>query len=178
MIYFIDLDGVVVNIMQNWLDQYNRDWEDDLTTERITAWETHSFAKGGTRIYDYMWREGFFGEAPPYPGAIEAIQCLWNLNHTIYFASTPIPSAFCPKEKYDWVEHYLPEIGRENVILGWNKGLLRGDALVDDKPENLLKFKGMKVLMDRPWNRDCAQEDNARGIFRAMSWDDVVYFLR
>lgn len=174
MVILFDMDGVVVNIMENWLQEYNSETGDDLTVDRITAWETHTFAKEGTRIYDHMWREGFFNDAPPYPGALSGVKKIWDYGHEVYFASTPVASLWCAREKWNWVERTFPEIGRRNVILTWNKGMLRGDILVDDKPENLYEFMGTRFLMDRPWNRYHLPKDDSCGLIRCYGWGDVV----
>lgn len=76
--------------------------------------------------------EKFFCELEPIEGAIESVKALKKY-YEVYFLSTPQWSnPFCWMEKRLWVEQHFGESMFKRLILSHNKGLLKGDYLVDD----------------------------------------------
>lgn len=80
-----------------------------------------------------MTQKGFYRNLPVMPGAREAISALLKSEKIdIYIASKPTTrNPHCASEKYAWIEEHFPELTRK-VFLTCNKGLLRGDYLIDD----------------------------------------------
>jgi 5'(3')-deoxyribonucleotidase len=132
MIIWLDMDGVLVDLMTPWLAKYNYLWADNLRERDIKAWNIREFVKPdcGDEIH-HMLGGDIFLNAEPYPGAIEFVRQLAD-THTVRFAS-----------------------------MAWDKGVgathykcsLRGDIMVDDNPAFLEGFMGDKVLFTRPWNK-------------------------
>lgn len=78
----------------------------------------------------------FWRTMPPMSGGIEAMKAMVTGGLNVFIVSTPDPqhTARCAKEKFDWVEHYLGQSWKNKVILTADKTLIRGDVLIDDKP--------------------------------------------
>lgn len=168
----VDLDGTIADIITHWLQKYNEDYDDNLQEEDIKDYGTHNFTKFecGTKIYDYIGKEGFFLNARPELDGCELINKLHDKGHLIYFATkTPLNSKTGHWEKCQWVDLHLPRIGKERVISIRNKGLLAGDVLIEDYYKNFEGFPGLRILIDRPWNRHI---DN-NGFVRCKTWKDV-----
>lgn len=70
---------------------------------------------------------------------------------------------------------YYPEIPQDHIVITRKKELVKGDVLIDDNPDNLLKWGGPGVLIDKPWNRDFDCE--VFGISRAKTWGDVYTYI-
>jgi 5'(3')-deoxyribonucleotidase len=152
MIVYVDMDGVIVDLLTPWLAQYNEDFRDSVKPEDIKEWDTSKFVKCGKLIFNYLDHEGIWFNAPPYPGAIEMLKKWHDQGHELYLATTPWHSKYCLIEKVLWVNKHLPFLGCERLIFTHNKGLLRGDILIDDKPENLTGFRGARVLHEKSWS--------------------------
>ena len=172
MIIYVDLDGTIVDIIQNWLSDYNFDYDDNLTEEDIIEYGLDPFVKEecGMKIYDYLANEGFFTKAKPELDAIELIGKLNERGHDIFFATkTPLNSRTAFYEKCQWVDLHVPIIGKEKVISIRQKGLLKGDCLIEDYEENLRIFEGLRILIDRPWNRHVKGD----WFVRCKTWKEV-----
>jgi len=146
-----DVDGVVADLNKEWLRQYNRDWNDNLRNEDVTAWDLHKFAKPecGVKIYSYIRTPLIYDKVKPYPGALAFINKLKE-SHKVFFVT-----AFVPEQKgikYEWLlEHKFIE-HLDEYVEARNKSLIRADWLIDDYYGNTKNFVGKTVLFARPWN--------------------------
>lgn len=178
MIVYVDMDGVVADIIPYWLYRYNTDFLDDLSYEDIRCWNLETLVKPlcGEHIRDYLDEQGFFAKARVIAGAIDALREI-SFSHKVYFAThSPETSRTAYYEKCTWVDRYFPFIGGDRVISVKDKGLLLGDVLIDDKPENLIMFQGRRVLYDQPWNRSFLEGVSwfeAYEIKRGKDWLEV-----
>jgi len=86
---------------------------------------------------------GIFGLMKPIPGAIEAYKQL-SLKFDTYILSTaPWENPLAWNDKLIWVKKNLGDISNKRLILSHHKNLLRGDFLVDDRPNNgAAEFEG------------------------------------
>ena len=86
---------------------------------------------------------GIFGLMKPIPGAIEAYKQL-SLKFDTYILSTaPWENPLAWNDKLIWVKKNLGDIAYKRLILSHHKNLLRGDFLVDDRPNNgAAEFEG------------------------------------
>lgn len=79
----------------------------------------------------------------PYPDAIWAWNILQEKFDTYILSTAPwsVPNSFT--EKRLWVEKYLGDSSYKKLILSPNKGLLKGEYLIDDRKANgVLDFEG------------------------------------
>ena len=58
----IDMDSVICDLMTDWHNQYNKDYCDSLSVEKLKCWESEKYVKPecGTKIYDYLDQPGLF----------------------------------------------------------------------------------------------------------------------
>lgn len=162
-VLLFDLDGVCANLAAKWLAVYNREWGDDLTLGEIVEWEWHRFVRPecGKRIYHYLNRPGFFADLEPIPGAVSALERLKDRAELVVLTASPREAM---ADKVNWIRRHLPFIPKENVIITYRKDLVWGDVLFDDAPRNLRHFRGFRVLMDYPYNR------NFHDTYRVRNW--------
>lgn len=79
---------------------------------------------------------GFFENMAPIDGAVNAF-CKLCHEYDVYILSTaPWSNLHAPSEKRKWVETHLGDFAFKRLILSHNKGLLRGDYLIDDRIAN------------------------------------------
>ena len=124
-IIYIDLDGVIVDI-----EKYiNRTFSKDYISEH-----------GIGNIVD-MHPKVFY-DSEPIEGAIKSFHEL-SKKYEVYILSTAPwnnPEAWTAKRI--WVEKHLGEVAYKRLILTHNKGLLRGDYLIDDRIKYIGQFEG------------------------------------
>ena len=115
---FIDLDGVVADF--------------------VSAMNTHP--KKEISPYDEHpdTIPHIFRDLKPIKGAIKAVNMLLDAtNYNVYFLSTAPwdnPSAWADKRL--WIEEQFGEKINRKLILTHRKDLVKGDILIDDRPNN------------------------------------------
>jgi 5'-nucleotidase len=81
---------------------------------------------------------------------------------------------YCVVEKYEWIDHHFGSEFVDRIILTRDKTLIRGDLLIDDKPEvfGLMEPTWEHIVYDRPHNRRITDK---RRITWTDNWQDVVF---
>lgn len=173
------MDGVVANTHAAWLDLYNADYDDDLDYSEITDWDMAKFVKPecGRKIYEYLTRPDFYELVVPMDYSLLSMDMLREMGHRIIFVS----AGFFPA-KVEWLHNYgfLKEYpyndGRwqtaADIIIAYDKNLINGDILIDDRTDNVLAFDGQSILFNQPWNLK-----DKFGI-RVDGWMEIVDILR
>lgn len=177
---YFDLDGVLVDLMAGWLPYLNEITGKDLTAKDVNMWGLENvYGIPFSKIRKPLHRPGFWENLPPYPGGVATVKVLHRLGYEVYIATAPFPSENCMWEKRLWVEKHLPFLDPANIIIIPKKHLLDGDnaALVDDKPENLSKFGGLKILWDQPWNKELPEGHLEWWYKRIESWDRLLELI-
>ena len=112
---------------------------------------------------------GFVRNLPPIKEGIEAVKEMLSMRIEVRICTAPLKNyKNCVLEKYQWIEHYLGREFVERVILTRDKTLVRGDFLIDDKPD----IKGVaqptweQIIFDQPWNQ------RSKVAKRMFSWND------
>ena len=156
----VDLDGIVVDLLDNWLRLYNEEWNDSLTHSDITDWYLHKSVVPacGADVYKYLDLPGTFLHSKPIPGAIESLGRLKELGHDITIVSSPATASHTYSQKIEWCTKHLPFLKSADVILAKKKHLIYGDLLIDDFAENLTAYKkswpnGMTATIAYPYNK-------------------------
>jgi len=99
---------------------------------------------------------GFFESLPPVSGAVEAAHALLAAGHDMRICTAPVNQyRYCAGEKIAWVEQHLGTEWTRRVIIAKDKTWVRGDILIDDKPniEGTLPPLWQHRLYDAPHNR-------------------------
>lgn len=127
----VDMDGILADLLERWLQVYNDDHGDTVTKDDITTWSVHDHVKIGHRVYDYLKLPRFFAELNPLPGAVVGFRQMQALGHEVLVctASGGGTSASC---KQDWCARHLG-INRRDVIVTHHKTIIEADVLIDDK---------------------------------------------
>lgn len=183
-ILLIDMDSVMADLCTDWFHLYNKDYNDNLTNDKITTNHVHTHVKQecGKRIYDYLQTPGIFRNLKPIDHSQEVLERL-HRNYEIFIVSNPPvghshdeflkdpgktanPSA----DKKAWLREHFPFLDPQNVIFTSEKYMVTGSLLLDDSPWNVRLFQQLgrvSVVMDQPYNRNLDFEAP-----RACGWLD------
>lgn len=87
-------------------------------------------------IKSVMVEEGFYSQLRPIPGAKAALKAMLKAGHDVRIVTSPwVSNPTCASDKLNWiVKHYGSHWG-PRVIITSDKTIVRGDYLIDDKPE-------------------------------------------
>ena len=165
----IDLDDTINNLVDVWLEEYNRDYNDTLKIEDITFWDFAKYVKCENKIYDYLNNGKLFKKVSIKNGVYDSLLKLSKDNELfIVTANFNYGKETCD-DKVNFVRKYLPFINVNNIIFISHKYLLNLDLLIDDGIHNLENFKGIKVLFERPWNTSWNSYN-----YKINKWDDNI----
>lgn len=151
------MDDVLAETLPAICDAYNKIYKTSITQEDIDNWKFykslgHDDAEGQKIINEIFSIENFWLNIEPKHDAFHIMADL-NKTYELYVASAPFPTKKCIPDKITWMKKHFPFLSYHQIIFIYNKGLLRGDIMIDDKPDNLIVFHGLKVLYRTPVNR-------------------------
>lgn len=79
---------------------------------------------------------GFFAELEPVVGAIEAIRDMQGMGMDVALCTSPwLSNPTCASDKFRWVQRHLGSEMAEATVVTRDKTRVRGDVLIDDKPD-------------------------------------------
>lgn len=162
----VDVDDVILDMVPSWLKKYNLECDDDLNLDDIWNWNIRDFIKPEhvARFFDYLDDPELYAHMPPIPGAMTAIEIL-KQKYIVIFATANSN----PGQKYRLYE--LEFLDGAMHVVAEHKQYLRGDVIIDDKPETIKNFPGFAIVFDRPWNRDFDWP------FRAHNWGEALNMI-
>jgi 5'-nucleotidase len=156
----VDMDGV----MCKWQEMY-----DDLLRkhyphipifpfEKVTRFKTQSFYADEHReeIAEMMNMPGFYRDLEPMEGSVEALKAMKAAGINVFLCTAPyVTNKTCASEKMDWVERHLGSDWLNKTIITSDKTLVRGDVLIDDKPniKGAMTPSWTHIVFDAPYNR-------------------------
>lgn len=171
----IDMDGVVADFNQGWVDRYNRDFDASVSVDDVVEWNA---PVGLTHFRDmeefWEWArncgEGrsIFRPLLPYPGAVETMLELDRAGHEIVILTTK--PRFAIDDTYEWLaEHQVPAA---EVHILEDKTTVECDLYVDDADHNLESLLAARpdaivCRYVRPWNR------HHTGVIDVENWTEI-----
>ncbi len=171
----VDLDDVLNNQNEVWVDTLNRRYGRDVAFEDVTEWDMRLAFPGlrDNELYD----PAHSGELVPYmiapEDAVKYTEMWHKRGHKLrVVTSTSTKNA---EAKVLWLCEHYAWFNRDKFIMCHNKNLIFGDILIDDALHNLkdMKWAGANpncicVCRDKPWNRGSENE-----FIRAKSFEDI-----
>lgn len=193
-ILLLDMDACIANLEGPWLDAYNRDYNDNLTPDKITDWEIQDFVKPecGAKIFDYLSVPGFYESLPVIPGSQDAVAYIDRLTdraghqaYEIFVVTSGTNHPCIPSQKVTWMAKHFPWIDAKHIITCYHKELVKGDVLIDDSPKNAKKYRrawpDAKILsIAYPYNEkakkyyDLLAESYCN---KQMAWVEIAQYL-
>jgi len=172
----LDIDEVINDLKEIWIDLYNKKYNDNLNYMNITEWEVDKFVKPEAKedIYELLKTPGLFSKmlTPP-EDSIKVTELLVQ-----YYEIYPLSYCAYPQniyEKIEYLEKYFPHIDIRNFISCKNKSLIKGDYMIDDYVENLRYFDGQRILFNREHNLFVNNLPDR--IYRVNNWEDILMYF-
>lgn len=160
-----DVDGILAALLPEWIRRYNRDYQDNLTLDRITGWDVHRFVKPecGMAVYGYLQAPDLYDGVAPVEDAAWGVQRLRELGHQLIFATSC--SFGMTDQKAHWMIRWgfcqpnkVPDMLPEDFAPISQKHLLKADLLIEDAGHTVRKWvmevRRRAILLEYPHNRD------------------------
>lgn len=131
----VDVDGVLCDIESALIEHVRREYP-QAERKFPGQWLVEQQFPDVPAEYIGSWfdRAGTFRSLAPLPGAKRGVAMLREAGHDVWLCSTPVANEYCASEKQQWVNEHYPLL-RKRLILTSDKTLVRGNVLIDDKPE-------------------------------------------
>ena len=156
----VDMDDVLAGFDERFLELWREQHPDEPYVpleERTKFYVADEYSKDLKPLIEAVYHApGFCLSLPPIPGGKEALEEMKSLGHEVFICTAPLSHyENCVLEKYLWTERHLGRPWTKKIILTKDKTLIRGDILIDDKPD----ITGVDtptwehILYDKPYNR-------------------------
>ena len=181
-IFYIDMDNTTNDFTSHYINYYNMIYKQDIFLKREDLIRYHLASlfpnlteEEALHVRDYIFDlPEFWQTLPVLPHSQTVLKWLHGLGHKILFVSAPWPNYLdCGKDKLVWVKEHFPFIEMKDVIFTHHKHLLDKEGIMfDDSPSYLEDYKGHKVAMDYPFNRDIKVDG------RVKDWYEFEKYLQ
>lgn len=185
------MDGVIAALHAEWYRRYNRDWNDNLTLDRVQGWEVDQYVKPecGKQIFKYLRDPDLYEGVPVIEDSVWGVNRLRELGHRIIFASSCYYGMVDQKGR--WLERHgftLPPSGRrleepdllpEDYVPITPKLDIDADMLIDDSAGTIKKWVEQKrrraILVEYPHNAGMDLHSMHWQLCkRARTWQQIV----
>lgn len=192
----LDCDGVLSDFTSGFLKVANKIAETNYTHKDVKTWDLTALP-GLKEAAKKVWKEvgapGFAQTLDVYPGAIEGYKKLCELGD-VYIVTSPLfmhkddpdrhpnhGATFC-FDRAVWLETHFG-VDPKKILFAYNKHIVEGDVLIDDKIENIrdwMEMHGSKrgtraVLWAQLYNVD--GDGNHPKVLRTDSWSEAAKFI-
>lgn len=157
----LDCDGVVADFVGHFLDTVRDLFGRHHAPETVMEWDIAAAIgldeRERARAYGEVLRDGWCSRIRPYPAAVDAVRALREAGVDVHVVTSPWPGhRTWHGEREEWLRHHFG-LGPRDVTHTHRKAVVRGDALLDDKPEHVAAWGaahpgGLALLWDQPYN--------------------------
>lgn len=169
----IDIDDTISNFGEVLLKYLNQQYDTDYKKDDIINWKwfRNNFQNPWQPTeYFFFWDEVIIDK--------DAINCIENLakkGHEVYLVTASFPNDTLGYKIRKVLENFNKNlINQSNIIICYNKGMIKGNIRIDDGIHNLYN-DSINILFDQPWNQ------NIKGIIpsfeRKKSWKEIEIYL-
>ena len=144
---FIDMDDVIADTIERFLEWYDRDFGKLYTREELSGTKLYNIVPelNRQRVRQYPFHQDFFKDLPVMENSVEVIKEL-NERFEVYIASAAMEFPYSLDQKNVWLDKHFPFIPWKRRIFCGDKSVLRGDVLIDDHEFNLSVFQGRPIM--------------------------------
>jgi 5'-nucleotidase len=164
----IDMDEVIADAIERFLEWYERDFGVRYTKADLHGTKLHLLVPEEHRriIKQYPHQKGFFKDLPLIEYSREVIEELHN-RFEVYVASAAMEFPYSLQDKNEWLDQHFPFIHWKRRIFCGDKSVLKGDILIDDHDFNLSVFDGRAIIFTASHNVNETKYE------RLNSWRDA-----
>ena len=171
MIIAIDIDDVICNLVEQWVKEYNFDFQDNLTLDKITEWDISKFVKKecGKKIFRYIEDPTIYERVTIKKNTISAINKIKNnFDRVIFITASTVGAA---GRKFSLLKEYNLIDDKKDYFECHDKSLINYSLLIDDRYDNVINNRENNILFNAPWN---LKYDFKR---RANDWSEILEML-
>lgn len=179
-VILIDCDDVLADFINAFFAEANKITGKNYHKNDLNEWDILSVIKEEEikkELFNLILKKDFCLNIPTIHGAQEAIKELKKIGDVVVVTAPPSISHWV-HERTQWLESHF-DIPHNKIIHTTCKEYVSGDYFIDDKYENLIKWKknnpnGKAILWDAPYNKkiDCEL------VTKLYSWEELINFIK
>lgn len=172
----VDLDDVMNDLLDTWIMFLNSMYQLRVSKNDIREWDMRKAfpTLSDDEIYLPLRMPWLWKRVTPKEHAVNTVRKLTEDGHRVVVVTASHPSTVGDKLKL-FLFHYFPFLTYKDVVITYDKTLIRGDVLIDDAPHNLVGGEYKGIVFTAPHNIDFDAE--GAGFLRANNWDDVYTII-
>ena len=179
MILLFDVDGTVVNTPELWLNWISSKTKNKFSRNNMKYYESfeEQFSKINTNIdlYDFWRQSDLYDNLTPYKQSVLFYKELKKGKHQVLFVSHSNIFPEHIRSKKAFLRKYFPDL--DGFISTDKKEMVRGDVLVDDCPNHLLKYKEQNpasvcILSQQFYNKLTKSNEKTKDLFDTVNFND------
>ena len=178
----VDLDDVLINTGETWVDVLNERHGTTVKYSDITEWGITKFFPTLTpnEVFEPLSDGSVWSRVSPIDGARDTLEHLMLEGDDVYIVTSSHLETI-GKKWTDVIQKFFPIIDVSKVIVTEHKQMIMGDVLVDDAPFNFYGYPHyFGILFDKPHNAwyDIKDNDGLGYAARAKNWNEVYELIR
>ena len=176
-VILIDIDDTIEDLLPAWCAALNKKYNTSVSPSDITEWDMQKFfpTLSWEQIYSPFHNEDFWKAVKPKKDAPVYIRQLIARGYKIYLCTSTDYRNIKPKFEHV-IAPYFPYIKWEDIIVAYNKQMIKTDYMIDDGVHNLEGGDFRKILMTAPHNKNYDAEAN--GMYRAENWSEIYEIIK
>lgn len=189
VLILIDMDGVVCDFDEKFYElcAFREYVMHGGAVSAVNPCTEHRFAthciddrKQRSSALRFVESPGWFRNLKPIEGAIDGLHKLLERDDSdVFLCTKPMTkNPTCRDEKAEWVRQHLGSKWLDRLIIAPDKGMVRGDVLLDDAPKSQWfdRAEWEPVIFPTAWNGPESQLAAREGIedYMRWSWTDGV----
>lgn len=151
----VDMDDVLVNLLEAWLNFLNKKHNLSVKKSDVVDWDMKKVypTLSDKELYGVLNLEELWQTVTPLPYAYHYLKRLYDEGYKIKVVTASHYKTIAPK-LINALFPYYNFLTYKDIIVCSDKKLIQADIIVDDYHENLRGCKGVKFLMNAPYNQN------------------------
>lgn len=156
----VDCDGVLADYVGDYLYEVNKLGDTSHEYHHIDEWELTDALKIPQDVKaladEKVMSPGFCAALIPSKNGRRYLDKWRAEGHKVYCVTAPFRGPYWLAERRDWLVKRMG-FDRKEIVFCYDKEIVAGDVLIDDKVDNLLNWQkawpgGEGILFGQPWN--------------------------
>ena len=177
MILLFDVDGTVVNTPELWLNWISSKTQHKFPIQKMKYYESFDeqikTISTNLDLYDFWRQSDLYDNLVPYQKAVSEYKNYKSRDNKILFVSHSNIFPEHIRSKKAFLRKYFPD--HDGFISTDKKEMVRGDVLIDDCPNHLLKYKEQNpasvcILSQQFYNKLTKSNEKTKEIFDTIDF--------
>lgn len=168
----VDIDDTLINLCEVWVNELNRKYHLNVTTDDIKCWDMSVPFSSLTQkqIYKPLIEAKVWKKVKPISDSQYYLKKLVDDGYDVILVTSTDYRNIHYKYKYV-INKFYSFINPKNIVICHRKNILNADILVDDYIMNLLGGTYKGILFNSYHNKNI--HEDKYGVTRSFGWEDT-----